>query len=55
MLEVPIGSEEAIAKQVIPLFRRPLLINDLEFTIPIDGEYGARWGELEELPKNWLT
>ena len=54
MMEVPNGSEEDIARQVIPLFRRPLLINDMEFTIPIDGEIGDRWGELEEIPKEWL-
>lgn len=54
MMEVPIGSEENIARQVVPLFRRPLIINDMEFTIPVDGEVGDRWGELEEIPKGWL-
>jgi hypothetical protein len=34
---------------------RPLLINNVEFYIPVDGEVGERWGELEKLPKEKLA
>lgn len=54
MLEVPTGCEADIANECFNQFRRPMVINGEEFTIPVDGEYGDRWGELEEMPKSWL-
>lgn len=54
LLEVPLGSEREIAPQVYKQFHRPLVVNGDEFTIPVDGEYGERYGELERIPKEWL-
>ena len=49
MLEVPKSSVADIAPQVYAQFRRPMVVNDSTFTIPVDGEVGERWGELEKL------
>lgn len=51
MLEVPKKNIFDIAPQIYQLFRRPLMINGIIFTIPSDGEYGERWGELKSLSK----
>ena len=48
ILEVPAGMEMEIGEICINLLRRPLLINDETFTIPVDFEIGERWGELEK-------
>lgn len=40
-----------IAPAIIDCFLRPIVINDMEFTIPVDAEYGERWGELEPWKK----
>lgn len=49
MLELP----RAILDDIIPLvytqMLRPLIINNIEFTIPVDGEVGERWGEMESI------
>lgn len=55
MLEVPVGSEQEIGIQCYNQFKRPLIVNGEEFTIPVDGEYGERWGEMKGMPKEWLT
>ena len=36
-----------VAPAILALLARPIVINDMEFTIPVDAEYGERWGELE--------
>lgn len=36
-----------VAPAILSLLKRPIVINDMEFTIPVDAEYGERWGELE--------
>jgi DNA polymerase I-like protein with 3'-5' exonuclease and polymerase domains len=54
MLECPIGSEKDIVPQVYKQMCRPLVVNGETFTIPVDGEHGNRWGELEPIPKEWL-
>lgn len=36
-----------IHPQVTALLRRPLVVRDEQFTIPVDCEVGERWGELE--------
>ena len=38
-----------IISRVIPLLRRPIVIRDKQFTIPVDCEVGERWGELEKV------
>lgn len=49
MLELPARLVDDIAPIVYRNMHRPLIINGIEFTIPVDGEVGERWGELEEL------
>lgn len=36
-----------VGSAILALLKRPMIINDMEFTIPVDAEYGERWGELE--------
>lgn len=38
-----------IAPQLVALIKRPLVINNETFTIPVDCEIGDRWGELEKI------
>lgn len=52
MLEVPTDSVHDIAPQVYAQFKRPMVVNGEQFTIPVDAEYGPRWGELEPLKLN---
>lgn len=37
----------SVGPAILGLLKRPIVINDMEFTIPVDAEYGERWGELE--------
>ena len=55
MLEVPRNRENEFAPIVRKLFERPLVVNGEQFTIPVDGEYGDRWGELKPIPKEWMN
>lgn len=36
-----------IGAGIIACLKRPMVINECEFTIPVDAEVGERWGELE--------
>lgn len=45
--EVPKQDGVEFAAQSKTLLLRPLVINNEEFTIPVDAEWGERWGELE--------
>lgn len=54
-VECPTNLVDEIAPQVYKQMYRPLLINNVEFYIPVDGEVGERWGELEKLPKEKLA
>jgi DNA polymerase I-like protein with 3'-5' exonuclease and polymerase domains len=45
--EVPTPVVQEIAQGVASLLYRPLVINNEQFTIPVDCEMGDRWGELE--------
>jgi DNA polymerase I-like protein with 3'-5' exonuclease and polymerase domains len=47
--EVPTSDAKDVGIQLQQLLRRPIVINNQEFTIPVDGEIGDRWGELEPL------
>lgn len=49
ILEVPESRVDEIAQHTITLLKRPLVINDEEFTVPVDAEVGERWGEFEKL------
>lgn len=49
ILEVPSGDAIDCGKQMQVLLKRPIVIKGVEFTIPVDGEIGERWGELEPL------
>lgn len=48
MLEVPADAVQEIVARMKELIRRPLIVNNEEFTIPVDAEMGERWGELEK-------
>lgn len=45
ILEVPYTIHTDIAERAKKLLTRPLVINDEEFTIPVDCEVGERWNE----------
>lgn len=49
ILEVPSSSAVDIANEAASLLYRPLQINGEQFSIPVDGEIGDRWGELVEM------
>jgi len=53
IVEAPKGREREFAPLIYRLFRRPLVVGGECFTIPVDGEIGDRWGELERIPKSW--
>jgi hypothetical protein len=46
--DIPIAAKDDYIADAIRLIRRPLVINNEEFTIPLDVEVGERWGELEK-------
>jgi DNA polymerase I-like protein with 3'-5' exonuclease and polymerase domains len=48
MLEIPLAIAPEIVARMKELIRRPLIVNNEEFTIPVDAEMGERWGELEK-------
>jgi DNA polymerase I-like protein with 3'-5' exonuclease and polymerase domains len=39
---------DELCPQLVQLIKRPLVINQEQFTIPVDCEVGERWGELEK-------
>lgn len=47
LLECPAAAAEDVCQRMMRLLHRPLVIRGEEFTIPVDGELGERWGELE--------
>jgi DNA polymerase I-like protein with 3'-5' exonuclease and polymerase domains len=49
MLEVPTGSARDILEEVGQLLYRPIIIKGEECWIPVDGEIGERWGEMEKV------
>lgn len=49
ILHVPMGVGNDIAIRMQNLLRRPMVINGEEFTIPVDGEMGERWSEMEKV------
>jgi|SRR5215203_368569 len=49
ILEVPKQVGEEMAQRSGALFKRPLVVNGEEFTIPVDLEIGERWTEMQSL------
>lgn len=47
--EVPAGDGVEFAKNAQSLLARPIVLNGETFTIPVDGEMGERWGEMEKV------
>lgn len=47
VIECPKEDAEDICQEMMSLLYRPLVIDGVEFTIPVDGEIGDRYGELE--------
>lgn len=45
--EVPKQDGEEFCQDSMRLLKRPLIIKNQEFIIPVDGEIGERWGEME--------
>lgn len=55
MLEVRKEAVGDLAPLVYKQMLRPVLIHGEECLIPVDGEIGERWGELEKLQKSFLA
>lgn len=49
IVECPKNDGREMGLEMMQLLKRPLVIKDQEFTIPVDGEIGERWGEMEPL------
>lgn len=47
IIECPIGDGEELCQDMMRTLKRPIVIKGVEFTIPVDGEIGPRWGEME--------
>ena len=48
ILEVPKSIISEISERVVSILQRPIVVNGEQFTIPVDAEYGERWGEWEK-------
>jgi DNA polymerase I-like protein with 3'-5' exonuclease and polymerase domains len=48
ILEVPSTVAKDLIEPITKLMLRPLVINNEEFTIPVDVEWGERWTEMEK-------
>lgn len=49
LLKVPTPVRDDLIHEIKNYLQRPLVINGEQFTIPVDGERGERYGELEEI------
>jgi DNA polymerase I len=49
VFEAPHSSALELAHEAMNLLRRPLVVENREFTIPVDGEIGTDWGNLEKI------
>lgn len=49
VFECPRQAARDLALEAMAQLRRPLIINNHEFTIPVDGEIGENWGEMEKV------
>lgn len=47
IIECPERDAEELCQDMMRTLKRPLVIKGVEFTIPVDGELGDRWGEME--------
>jgi hypothetical protein len=48
-IECPAAVKDDVIPVVYKNFYRPLIVNEEEFWIPVDGEMGERWGEMEAI------
>lgn len=48
-VECPKEAADDLIPVIYKNMKRPLIVNGHEFTIPVDGEIGERWGELEKI------
>lgn len=55
MLSVQKSIASEVAPQIYQCMHRPIIINGEECLVPVDGEIGERWGELQKLPKEKLV
>lgn len=55
MLEVLEDAIDDVMPVVYKMYHRPLVINGIEFTIPVDAKVGKRWGELAKVDKGRLA
>lgn len=51
LLHIPKPVSEDLIYEIRSILERPMVINNEQFTIPVDGERGERFGELEKI--NW--
>jgi hypothetical protein len=49
IVECPAQDGIELGMQMQAMIKRPLIVNGQQFTIPVDGEIGERWGEMERL------
>jgi DNA polymerase I-like protein with 3'-5' exonuclease and polymerase domains len=49
LLHVPKPVSEDLIYEIRSIIERPMIVNNEEFTIPVDGERGERFGELEKI------
>lgn len=54
-VQCPANLADELGPLVYKQMHRPLVVNGHEFYIPVDGEVGERWGELEKIPKEKLA
>jgi DNA polymerase I-like protein with 3'-5' exonuclease and polymerase domains len=54
ILETPYNLVDEVSQICYRNMHRPLLINGHEFYIPVDGEVGERWGEMEGIKREIL-
>lgn len=59
MLEIPENLVDEIAPQAFKYMYRPMMIHGVDFIIPVDGDFGPRWGEMTKFTKDqvkeWQT
>lgn len=48
ILEVPTVVAKDLLEPIMKLMQRPLVVNNEEFTIPVDIEWGTRWTEMQK-------
>lgn len=52
LLHIPKPVSDDLIGEIRSIIERPMVVNNEEFTIPVDGERGERYGELEKI--KWI-